>query len=209
MMTWFTIPKCDSNSHITCLCPSSEFAHKVIECIRAWSDDEKETQAALSFFLGICVTYIPKNPGLTDNLPPGIPIAPTSAPNGPAPPAVTVIITPTATGNHTVPPTTIVIPTVSFTTPTSGASHQAPYPVPAAPTSDGGSAPTPAPGGVPAPTPPYGSTGFMTVSPTGGVPHPTSTTEPYIGAASSVEAFLSQWVMMGITAMVGLIQFAL
>ncbi|EFE36278.1 uncharacterized protein ARB_05217 [Trichophyton benhamiae CBS 112371] len=117
------------------------------------------------------------------------------------------------TGNHTAPPTTIVVPTISFATPTSGAPNHAPYPVPAVPTSEGGSAPTPAPGGspggVPAPAPPYGSTGFMTVSPTGGVPHPTSTTEPYIGAASSVEAFLSQWVMMGITAMVGLIQFAL
>ncbi|EZF30787.1 hypothetical protein H101_05579 [Trichophyton interdigitale H6] len=208
MVTWFTIPKCESNSDIKCLCPSPEFAHKVISCIQAWSANEQETQAAISFFLGICVTFIPQNPGLVNHLPSGMPIAPPPVSSGPAPPVVTLTITPTMTsGNGTVPPTTIVVPPISFAPPVSGA--PGPYPVPAGPTSDGGSIPTPAPGGVPPAAPPYGSTGFMTVSPTGGVPHPTSTTEPYIGAASSVEGFLSQWVMVGITAMVGLIQFAL
>ncbi|KAF3492259.1 extracellular serine-threonine rich protein [Arthroderma uncinatum] len=213
--TWITIPKCSSNSDISCFCPSPEFTDKAIQCIRSWGSSDAEVQAALTCFTAICIEHIPKNPGIVTAIPPSITLGPmpvTSVPGGPAPttiPQTTIEVPQVITGTDggvTSTSTMITVPHIGFTT-APGPNPSvilAPGPAPAT-TTDGGVSPTQVPGG----SPPYGSTGFMTVSQTGTAPRPTSTIEPYIGAASSLESLSSRWIVMGMTAIVGMLQFAL
>ncbi|KAK2859923.1 hypothetical protein FQN49_004580, partial [Arthroderma sp. PD_2] len=213
--TWITIPKCSSNSDISCFCPSSEFTDNVIQCIRSWGSSDAEVQAALTYFTAICAAHIPKNPGIVTAIPPSITLGPTaqpSAPGGPAPttmPQTTIEVPHVITGTDgstTSTTTKITVPHIGFTTGTgpNPSVILAPSPAPAT-TTNGGVYPTQVPGG----SPPYGSTGFMTISQTGAVPRPTSTTEPYIGAASTLESLSSRWIALGMTAIVGMLQFAL
>ncbi|KAJ6077030.1 hypothetical protein N7499_009011 [Penicillium canescens] len=133
MNTWLSIPKCDSNSDAACFCPSSEFTDKVTSCIQAWGKSDQEIQSALSYFAGICASYVPKNPAIVD-------IVPTSTPHGPATktsnPSQVASITTTPVENVTVvtraphtPCTTITwsshtvtVPQVGFSTVTGSSS---------------------------------------------------------------------------------------
>ncbi|KAJ5289097.1 hypothetical protein N7478_002127 [Penicillium angulare] len=71
--TWLDIPHCTSNSDAACFCPSNEFTAKFKSCVHAWSSSQEETDSALSYFAGICASYIPKNPDI-------ISLVPTSTP---------------------------------------------------------------------------------------------------------------------------------
>jgi hypothetical protein len=114
MNTWLSIPRCDSNSDTACFCPSSEFADKVKSCIHAWSTSEEESHSALSYFAGICASYVPKNPSIVD-------IPPTSPPAGPVylPTPSQVTVKPTQTTPCTTitwASQTVTVPQVWFTT---------------------------------------------------------------------------------------------
>ncbi|PYI02258.1 hypothetical protein BO78DRAFT_400662 [Aspergillus sclerotiicarbonarius CBS 121057] len=129
--TWLNLlPKCNSNSDISCYCPSDEFTKKVISCIQAWGASQAEVQAALSYFTGICAAYIPQNPGIVTIIPPTITLGPGhtgaspvtgtathSAPSGAAPttkPATAASPAPYTTVTYST--WTVTVPKVVFTT---------------------------------------------------------------------------------------------
>ncbi|OJJ75921.1 hypothetical protein ASPBRDRAFT_26444 [Aspergillus brasiliensis CBS 101740] len=128
--TWMNLlPKCSSNSDVSCYCPSDDFTKKVISCIQAWGASQAEVQAALSYFTGICAAYVPQNPGIVTVIPTTITlgagatsvapvtgtavhsttggIAPTTKPATAAPVASTVV---------TYSTWTVTVPRVVFTT---------------------------------------------------------------------------------------------
>ncbi|KAJ5965605.1 hypothetical protein N7481_012319 [Penicillium waksmanii] len=117
--TWLSIPKCDSNSDAACFCPSSEFTGKVESCIHAWAKSDQEKDSALSYFAGICASYVPKNPGLIDIVPTSTsPASQTSHSTGPAQVMTSMQpITPTTTGSDTTPCTTVTWSTQTVTVP--------------------------------------------------------------------------------------------
>ncbi|GLB11976.1 hypothetical protein AtubIFM57258_009253 [Aspergillus tubingensis] len=128
--TWMNLlPKCSSNSDVSCYCPSDDFTKKVISCIQAWGASQAEVQAALSYFTGICAAYVPQNPGIVTVIPTSITlgagatgappvtgtavhsitggVAPTTKPATAAPVASTVV---------TYSTWTVTVPKVVFTT---------------------------------------------------------------------------------------------
>jgi hypothetical protein len=116
MNTWLSIPKCDSNSDTACFCPSSEFADKVKSCIHAWSSTFEEEKSSLSYFAGICASYVPSNPAIVE-MPTTSPalsvpmstVAPTKAPVTSA--SMTTPCTTITWASHTV-----TVPQVAFST---------------------------------------------------------------------------------------------
>jgi hypothetical protein len=210
MNTWLSLAKCASNSDAKCMCPNSEFTKNVISCVTAWGASDKEIQAALSYFAGICAEFVPQNPGICTDVPTSITLIPTITPTVPAtsPPAsstsqiqpqgpkgnkppqevpcttITLIQTITSTAGGPVQTTTqfITVPQVTFVTGT-------PAPAPPATAVDGGAAPPPAPaqpsiGLVPMPQPVQA--GPTTPVPAGSAAAaPSSTTFAVGGAAPS------------------------
>ncbi|KAH7138935.1 hypothetical protein B0J11DRAFT_29102 [Dendryphion nanum] len=90
--TWLEIKSdCKDNTDSNCYCKNPDFTKDVIECVAAWSKNDKETQEALQYLIGICAPQVPQNPGLITNCPSNIPLNPTSpatptgAPSGSAP----------------------------------------------------------------------------------------------------------------------------
>ncbi|RAK98261.1 extracellular serine-threonine rich protein [Aspergillus ibericus CBS 121593] len=147
--TWLNLlPKCNSNSDISCYCPSDEFTKKVIACIQAWGASQAEVQAALSYFTGICAAYIPRNPGIVTVIPTTITLgpgptgaspvtgtAPHSAPSGAAPvtkPATAATPAPYTTVTYST--WTVTVPKVVFTT-ASGSTQTTVGLIPGGPTS--------------------------------------------------------------------------
>ncbi|KAJ5577145.1 hypothetical protein N7535_004071 [Penicillium sp. DV-2018c] len=133
--TWLNlVPKCNSNSDASCFCPNSEFTSKVISCIQAWGASKAEIQSALSYFTGICATWIPQNPGIVTEIPTTITLIPTVAPT-PGPSGVDAVTGGGApvTSAPELPCTTITystytvtVPQVSFVTSTGTESGAAP-----------------------------------------------------------------------------------
>ncbi|EGC43528.1 conserved hypothetical protein [Histoplasma capsulatum var. duboisii H88] len=83
--TWLNlVPKCNSNSDISCFCPSSKFSSAVIACIQSWGASDDEIQSSLSYFAGICAADIPKNPGIITAIPSTITLTPPPAATPPA-----------------------------------------------------------------------------------------------------------------------------
>ncbi|KAF2872013.1 hypothetical protein BDV95DRAFT_628464 [Massariosphaeria phaeospora] len=84
MNTWLQInSECKSNTDATCYCKNPDFTKSVIECVTAWAKDDKETQEALQYLIGICAPAVPENPGLITHCPTNIPINPTTPPQTP------------------------------------------------------------------------------------------------------------------------------
>ncbi|OAX84560.1 hypothetical protein ACJ72_01079 [Emergomyces africanus] len=128
--TWLKlVPKCGSNSDISCFCPSSDFTSAVIACIQSWGISNDEIQHALFYFTGICAAHIPKNPGIITAIPQTITLSPPPAPTlGPSivtsPPqapltTITVFNVVTVSGTKASTLSTVVtIPQVQFITET-------------------------------------------------------------------------------------------
>lgn len=123
--TWLSIPKCDSNSDAACFCPSSEFTGKVEDCIHAWAKSDEEKDSALSYFAGICASYVPQNPSLISMVPTSTsPASQTSHPTSSSEVMTPVRpINPTTTGSYSTPCTTVTwssqtvtVPQVAFST---------------------------------------------------------------------------------------------
>ncbi|PWY80358.1 hypothetical protein BO94DRAFT_587811 [Aspergillus sclerotioniger CBS 115572] len=117
--TWLNLlPKCNSNSDVSCYCPSDEFTKKVISCIQAWGASQSEVQAALSYFAGICAAHIPQNPGIVTVIPTTITLgpAPTVAPPVTGTAALTTAAPPAPYTTVTYSTWTVTVPKVVFTT---------------------------------------------------------------------------------------------
>ncbi|KAL1953189.1 hypothetical protein VTO42DRAFT_3424 [Malbranchea cinnamomea] len=119
--TWLgLIPECNSNSDISCFCPSPEFTSAVIECIQAWGASDEEVQKALSYFTGICAPHVPENPGIITAIPSTITLAPTETATVTVP-CTTITVSQVVTISNTVTSTrtsTVTVPQVEFTTAT-------------------------------------------------------------------------------------------
>jgi hypothetical protein len=188
--TWLSlVPKCTSNSDASCFCPNSEFTSKVISCIQAWGASKSEVQSALSYFTGICATWVPQNPGIVTAIPSTITLIPTVAPSvqssGVAA-ATGTIVTDSAvvpvTSAPAVPCTTITystytvtVPQVSFVT-GSGSSEGASTTVGLVPAGPSGASPANT-GKVPVPA----SATFVTAS--SGYASPTTSASPSASAS--------------------------
>lgn len=70
--TWMHSCSCRDNTDYRCYCPNSGFTENVMDCIVAWAVDDGEAQEALSFFAGICASYVPQNPSFITNFPKSI-----------------------------------------------------------------------------------------------------------------------------------------
>lgn len=66
--TWM-LPECKSNADYSCYCKDADFALKIYECVSAWESDSTLISQALSYFVGLCASYVPQNPGLVTNCP--------------------------------------------------------------------------------------------------------------------------------------------
>ncbi|BCR84769.1 CFEM domain-containing protein [Aspergillus chevalieri] len=105
--TWLdSVPKCSSNSDVSCFCPKSSFTNHVIGCIQSWAGSEEEVSAGIGYFVGICAGYVSENPGIVTGVPGSVSIAP---------------VTGTATGDVSATAVsygtrTLTVPEVSFTT---------------------------------------------------------------------------------------------
>ncbi|KAL2371890.1 hypothetical protein RJZ57_003657 [Blastomyces gilchristii] len=212
--TWLNlVPKCSSNSDISCFCPSSEFTSAVIACIQSWGASDDEIQSALSYFTGICAADVPKNPGIITAIPstitltpPPAPTPPTAQTGGPAivtpppqPPCTTITVSQviTVSGSEPTTRTTIVtVPQVQFVTETvSGATTGVNVGL------------VPGTTALPAEVPTYGPSSYPTanqpstlatlpVSPTG-----SETLNPYTGTgdAFSLSIPSTLWILSAVT----------
>lgn len=136
--TWLSkAPDCNSNSDISCFCPSSDFTSSVIDCIQAWGGSDAEIQYSLSYFAGICAAHVPENPGIITYIPTTITLVPTQPPIGyptgvssgsvtPSPssspasvPCTTLTVSQVVTGDDSqtsLYETTVTVPQVGITT---------------------------------------------------------------------------------------------
>ncbi|PLB53236.1 hypothetical protein P170DRAFT_348433, partial [Aspergillus steynii IBT 23096] len=223
--TWLTkMPKCGSNSEAGCFCPSAEFTDKVIGCVQAWGASDDEVQAALSYFTGICASYVPQNPGIVTAIPSTITLVPSAgvpsttdvSPVTQAPKPTGGVTSPETTAPAPAPPVpvsattitystyTVTVPQVAFSTATSG--HQTtvglipgPAPTGVSPGGNGGN-----PGALTTIANPWASStmvkthaGSSTAAPT-----PSSTIPLSNDAPAKAVSF---WWGVGIAAMMGIV----
>ncbi|OCK79289.1 hypothetical protein K432DRAFT_383214 [Lepidopterella palustris CBS 459.81] len=78
MNTWMSKSGCKDNSDYSCYCKIPDFTTNVINCVTAWGVDTTEISSALSYLAGICVQYIPQNPGIITNCPSTVTLGPTA-----------------------------------------------------------------------------------------------------------------------------------
>ncbi|KAK2739248.1 hypothetical protein FQN55_009528 [Onygenales sp. PD_40] len=217
--TWLNlVPKCNSNSDISCFCPSSEFTTEVIACIQSWGMSDAEIQSALSYFTGICAAHVPENPGIITAIPTTITLAPpppstvtVTSPGAtitppPEAPCTTITVSQIITvsgGQTTTVTNTITVPQVQFTTETI-----------IGVTTGGGEVGlipgyTPQPIQTPTNTPPptYQTPTTLATLPgtQSNYPTPSSSVVLFPGAASSMSVSSTLWILSVMTAVVGLL----
>ncbi|OJD23664.1 hypothetical protein ACJ73_04980 [Blastomyces percursus] len=218
--TWLNlVPKCSSNSDVSCFCPSSEFTSAVIACIQSWGASDDEIQSALSYFTGICAADVPKNPGIITAIPstitltPPAPTPPAAQTGGPTivtpppqPPCTTITVSQviTVSGSEPTTRTTIVtVPQVQFVTETvSGATTGVNVGL------------VPGTTALPAEVPTYGSPSYPTANqPSTLATVPVSPTRseilnPYTGTgdAFSLSIPSTLWILSAITIAMGVLQ---
>lgn len=72
--TW--LPEdCKDNTDLSCYCREEKTTSKIIECVTAWGTD-KEVQAALSYFTGLCSDHVEENPGIVTDVPSSVTLTP-------------------------------------------------------------------------------------------------------------------------------------
>ncbi|KAF2761042.1 hypothetical protein EJ05DRAFT_250894 [Pseudovirgaria hyperparasitica] len=124
--------KCTDNTDSKCYCKDQGLVKEIIDCVDAWTHDQDLISKALSFFVGICAPYVPKNPAIVTDCPtsitlgPGSGPAPTPAPDAPAsdvqyPGAVTEAPQTPAVPAVTTPVTTLTV--IQTNTPTYDNEH--------------------------------------------------------------------------------------
>jgi hypothetical protein len=81
MNTWLSLSSstanCKDNTDYSCYCKDSGFVSSIYDCVSAWEGDASLVAEALSFFVGLCADFIPKNPGIVSNCPETVTLAPT------------------------------------------------------------------------------------------------------------------------------------
>ncbi|EDN09634.1 predicted protein [Histoplasma mississippiense (nom. inval.)] len=218
--TWLNlVPKCNSNSDISCFCPSSKFTSAVIACIQSWGASDDEIQSSLSYFAGICAADVPKNPGIITAIPSTITLTP---PPAATPPAArtggNALITPLPQAPRTeitvsqvisysaAEPTTrttiVTVPQVQFITETIPGAATARYVGLVQGTALPEEVPTYAPSAYPAAAQPS-TFATISVSPTGN-----PTPNPYIGTGDAFSRSIPSavWILSSITIFMGLLQ---
>ncbi|KKZ66950.1 hypothetical protein EMCG_07378 [[Emmonsia] crescens] len=216
--TWLNlVPKCGSNSDISCFCPSSEFTSAVIACIQSWGASNDEIQSALSYFTGICAAHIPKNPGIITAIPSTIILTPPPAPTPATQTGGPTIVTPppqapcttitvsqviTVSGTDSILTTIVTVPQVQFITETiAGATTGINVGLVPGTTALPAEAPTDGPPSYPTPT--QASTlATIPLSPTG-----STTINPFIGTGSGFSSSIPTfWILSAVTIVLGLLQ---
>lgn len=56
--------KCKDNKDAACYCPNKEFVNTIFNCIYAHGENDNIISEAISFFQGLCGSYIPQNPAI-------------------------------------------------------------------------------------------------------------------------------------------------
>ncbi|KAG5295315.1 extracellular serine-threonine rich protein [Histoplasma ohiense] len=218
--TWLNlVPKCNSNSDISCFCPSSKFTSAVIACIQSWGASDDEIQSSLSYFAGICAADVPKNPGIITAIPSTITLTP---PPAATPPAArtggNTLITPPPQAPRTeitvsqvisysaAEPTTrttiVTVPQVQFVTETIPGAATGKYVGLVQGTALPEEVPTYAPLAYPAAAQPS-TFATISVSPTGN-----PTPNPYIGTGDALSRSIPSavWIISSITIFMGILQ---
>jgi hypothetical protein len=106
--TWMYQTGCKDNSNFECYCEQADYTKNVIECVTAHGASSTEIQEALSYLIGICAAFVPKNPGLITNCPSSIPF--TSASPSPQSPTSSTPVSPATSVTEVVYTTVTVCP---------------------------------------------------------------------------------------------------
>ena len=134
LSTWIFRTGCTGNDDKDCYCKQAGFTQSVQDCVNAHGDEE-DIQEALKYLAGICVDYIPVNPGIITNCPdepeatpapsviPSTQVSPVISSAPPLPPSETTVTEIVITSVTTCPvgetltfdgvPTVLTAPTVS------------------------------------------------------------------------------------------------
>ncbi|KAH7109670.1 hypothetical protein EDB81DRAFT_672687, partial [Dactylonectria macrodidyma] len=60
----YFIEDCRDNTDVACYCPDQTFVNNVFQCLYAHGKSDDDISKAISFFQGICVSYVSENPAV-------------------------------------------------------------------------------------------------------------------------------------------------